>query len=118
MYKIEGNNVFYKNDSMNQFIHYGLLYAMFATEENNTYEVRKFDEKEQSYLPATDISKWEMNGIEYELNESRFVCLPEPQAQAATYQFQFSEAETLIINALTEINEKLSELGDKINTKG
>lgn len=116
MYLIDNENVFFKSSEMDSYIHFGTLYAVFPTENEFEYEVRKFDLKKEGYFPAENLASWEMNGKEYRLENSRFIVSAEGEASQRTAdQYQAKSNEALIMTALAEIYEKLLTLEEKQN---
>lgn len=89
-YKISGGNVYFKEDDMVDYSHWGGLYISEPTETENQYEVKKFDLAAGQYLHSNELTEWQGNAVA----DGYFTVEPEPAPAPDPTQSDRIEANT------------------------
>ena len=76
MFKIENNNIFYKEESMIDWVHFGKVIIVDPTDTALEMEIKKFNLETETFEHCDELTEFEYNGKIYSVENGFFTVEP------------------------------------------
>ena len=96
MFRIENNDIYYIQEPMIDWIHYGKVFIAEPTEIENQLQIKKFNGELGIHEPSSELTEFEYNGRIYSVTNGLFTYVPEIVEETVSEPTQLDRIEAAV----------------------
>lgn len=103
MFRIEDNDIYYIQEPMIDWVHYGKVIIAEPTGIENQLQIKKFNEELGIHEPYYELTEFEYNGKIYSIENGLFTYIPEIIEEVVPEPTQLDRIEAAVLQSKQEI---------------